>query len=130
MIKTENLNGNDVVFINRQGVRIAPTYKEIRNMISELIRIYGKKVVYQEIGIEDSESCSKYKHVYIVWDEDIQIFEALRFLENKYPNFFSLLLSAGASDHELVLQVKNMIEPPTRWIIHSSEIYWRILMVT
>ena len=124
MIKKENLNGKPVVFINRQGVRIAPTYKEIRDMILELIRIYGKEEGYREIGIEEAKT--RYKGIDIVWIENFKIFKVLDILEKKYPDFFPHIVSAGAFFKTLVLELDNRINPPVRCIKISSKLFWKV----
>lgn len=124
MIKKENLNGKPVVFLNRQGVRIAPTYREIRDMISELIKIYGKEEVYQEIGIKRAET--SYKDIEIVWDEDydIRIFEVLKEIETKYPDFFRAIERAGEHKAVLTVTLKYPVKLPFEGIEPPSGDYW------
>ena len=134
MIKTENVNGKRVVFINRQGVRIAPTYNEIRNMISELIEIYGKEEVYQEIGMElpqfeSEKKLTYYKGIDIVWLGDINIFKALEIFEKEYPALFKQIISAGVSNKTLILQLEHIIESPLIRMKISSGIFWDVLII-
>lgn len=130
MIKTETVNGKRVVFINRQRVRIAPTYNEIHNMISDLIEIYGEEEVYQEIGVELPKKLSYYKGIEISWLGDINIFKALEIFENEYPAFFKQIISAGVSNKTLVLQLEHIIESPLIQMKISSGIFWDVLIVT
>lgn len=135
MIKTETVNGNRVVFINRQGVRIAPTYNEIRNMISELIEIYGKEEVYQKIGMElpqfeSEKKLTYYKGIDIVWLGDINIFKALEIFEKEYPAPFKQIISAGVSNKTLILQLEHIIESPLIRMKISSGIFWDVLIIS